>query len=41
MPELNSLKIEYKFNLTKSNPGYQILMNNTKIHGIWDDHDYN
>ncbi|CAD8058237.1 unnamed protein product [Paramecium primaurelia] len=41
MSELNETIIEYKFNLTKYNPGYQKLLNATQINGIWDDHDYN
>ncbi|CAD8069942.1 unnamed protein product [Paramecium sonneborni] len=41
MSELNSTIIEYKFNLTKYNPGYQKLLKSTSINGVWDDHDYN
>ncbi|CAD8158301.1 unnamed protein product [Paramecium octaurelia] len=41
MSELNETIVEFKFNLTKYNPGYQKLLNATHIDGVWDDHDYN
>ena len=32
--------IRERFDMTKTAPGYKLLMENTQIVGVWDDHDF-
>ncbi|KRX00335.1 hypothetical protein PPERSA_10834 [Pseudocohnilembus persalinus] len=40
VPEVDGFEYYKKLLRTKNDPNYQILLNSTRVVGVWDDHDY-